>query len=213
MRTLLGFITALTIPLALLNMLGGVVSGIWLGILGEWSTIGLGILFFLGSTLLLGIVLLPSILLAAPAAYCAEKGKTLAMLCFGALSNLYTIAVITVWCCGVLYMFVKDANSSSLVPKLIWSYGVAIGPWSYMASKEPEGGENLGSVLSTFLAELAYVVVSFIVILFPVTVLQALKVFAGFMLVGLAIQMTVAYLIQKEIRETAQRATGEDGLW
>jgi hypothetical protein len=39
------------------------------------------------------------------------------------------------------------------------------------------------------------------VVFFPVTVLMALKVFAGFMLVGLAVQMTVAYLIQKELRQ------------
>lgn len=203
MKTLQGIITALTVPLALLNMLGGIVAGIWLAILGEWGTIVRGILFFFVSTFTLSIVLIPSMLLSAPAAYCAEKGKPFGMLCFGALSNLYIIAVITVWCCGILYIFVKDATASSLIPKLIWSYGVATGPWAYMASKDQQGGDGFASMLATFLAELAYVVIMLMVIFSTITLLQALKVFAGFMLVGLVIQMTIAYLLQKEMNEIA----------
>jgi len=168
--------------------------------------------FFFISTIGLSIVLLPSMLLSAPAVYCAEKGKTFGMVCFTALSNLYVIAVITLWCCGVLYIFAKDATSSSLIPRLIWSYGVAIGPWAYMASKDQGGAEDegFGSTLATFLAELAYVVIILMVIFSPVTLLQALKVFAGFMLVGLVIQIVMAYLIQKETKESARQWDGAD---
>lgn len=200
MKTLIGFITALAVPIAFLNMIGGIGSGIWLAILGEWWTIVSGLLFFFISTFALSIIIMPSMLLSAPAAYWAEKGKTFGMLCFGALSNLYIIVVITVWCCGILYIFVKDATSISLIPKLIWSYGVATGPWAYMASKDQQGGEGFASMLSTFLAELAYVVIMLLVIFSSVTLIQAFKVFIGFMLVGLVIQMTLAYLIQKEMK-------------
>jgi hypothetical protein len=41
MRTLSGLFTAFSIPLIILNMLGGIVSGIWLAVLGEWGDIGL----------------------------------------------------------------------------------------------------------------------------------------------------------------------------
>ena len=53
MKRLTGLIAALTIPLMILNMLGGIVSGIWLAILGDWGTFGLGILLFFVSTGLL----------------------------------------------------------------------------------------------------------------------------------------------------------------
>jgi hypothetical protein len=76
MKALMALITALSIPLMILNMLGGIVSGIWLAILGEWGAVGTGILFFFVSTWLLGFALMPSLLFAAPAAYCAKKGKT-----------------------------------------------------------------------------------------------------------------------------------------
>jgi len=204
MKVLMGLITTLSIPLAILNMLGGIVSGVWLGILGSWGAIGLGILFFIVSTSALGLVLMPSMLLAAPAAYCAEKGKTFGFICFGALSNLYIIAVITIWCCGVLFLFVKDATSSSLIPRLIWSYGVATGPWAYMSSEKQQGG--FASILATFLAELAYMVIMLLVIFTPIILLQAIKIFAGFMLVGLVIQMTFAIMIQKEMKQTAEQS-------
>ena len=35
MKALMALVTALSIPLMILNMLGGIVSGIWLAILGE----------------------------------------------------------------------------------------------------------------------------------------------------------------------------------
>ena len=91
MKALTGLITALSIPLMILNMLGGIVSGIWLIILGEWGAVGTGLIFFSVSTGLLGLAILPAMLFAAPAALCAAKGKTFGLVCFGALSSIYTL--------------------------------------------------------------------------------------------------------------------------
>ena len=125
MTALLGLITALSLPLMILNILGGVVSGIWLALLGEWGAIGRGILFLFVLTWFLRLMLMPSVLLTLPAAYYEERGKTFGFVCFIALSSLYILALMTVWCCGILFLFVKDATESSLIPRLIWSYGVA----------------------------------------------------------------------------------------
>ncbi len=206
MTALLGLITALSVSLMILNMLGGVVSGIWLALLGEWGAVGRGILFFFVSTWLLGFALMPSMLLTAPAAYCAERGNTFGLVCFGALSSLYILALITVWCCGILFLFVKDATASSLIPRLIWSYGVATGPWAYMASKDQgPSGEGFASTLATFLAELAYLVIMLLVIFTPITLLGAIKVFGGFMLVGLVVEMSLVVTIQKGQKRFAEQ--------
>lgn len=203
MKTLIALITLMTVFFSFLALLGGIVSGIWLAILSEWGSLGLGILFFSILMFALSIVLLPYALLAAPGAYFADKGKTFGAFFFGALSNLYIIAVITVWCCGVFYVFISDAtnfmainSSSSLIPRLIWSYGVAIGPWAYMTSKERD---SVASVLSTFFAALAYVAIIFMGIFGPVNLFQALKMFAVSMLGGFIIQMTLACQARKEI--------------
>ncbi len=40
-----GIFGVLSIPLFFLNMFGGIVSGIWLMVLGRWGEFGLGIIF------------------------------------------------------------------------------------------------------------------------------------------------------------------------
>jgi hypothetical protein len=205
MKALTAVITALSVPLFILNMLGAIVSGIWLAVLGEWRPIGFGILSFFVSSFLLGFALMPGLLLAAPAAWLAEKGKILGVVFFGTLSNLYTVVLVTVWCCGVLYFFVKDASDSTLIPRLIWSYGVATGPWSYFASKEQgEGSEGFASFVAVFFAQLAYLVIMLLVLFTPITLLAAAEVFGAFMLVGLIVQITVAVMVMLEEKRIAK---------
>jgi hypothetical protein len=208
MKALMGLITALSIPLMILNMLGGIVAGIWLAILGEWGAIGTGVFFFFVSSGLLGFALMPSLLFAAPAALCAEKGKTLGLVFFGALSSIYALALVTVWCCGVLFLFAKDATSASLIPRLIWSYGVATGPWAYMASQEQRSGGGEAAMMATFLAELAYLVIILLILFTPLTFLGAIKVFGGFMAVGCFFQLAVVVMIQRE-EKMAVEATAQ----
>lgn len=197
---ILPFITALTLPFALLTGLGGIiVSGIWLAILGEWGPIKMGFILFFIAHFTLSIVLMPTALLAVAGTHCAVKGKTFGMLCFSALSNLYIIVLVTVWCHGILYMFLEDATSSSLIPVLIWSYEVATGPWAYRAAKD----QGFASILYTFLAQLAYIVIILLIIFSSVTFIQQLKVFSGFMLLGLVFQMTLAYLTRQEMKGIA----------
>jgi hypothetical protein len=78
MKTLMGLVKALSVPLMLLNLFGGMASGIWLAVLRDWSTLGLGIGSFFVSTFILGIVLRPSwLLVGAYAAHFAEREKRL----------------------------------------------------------------------------------------------------------------------------------------
>jgi hypothetical protein len=207
MKALMGLIAVLSVPLMILNMLGGLVSGIWLAILGDWSAIGYGIFSFILSSWLLSFAIAPSMLLVVAATYFLEKGKTFWFTCFGALSGGYVLALVTVWCCGILYLFMHGTNTSSFIPRLIWSYGVAIGPWAYMASKDQgPGNQGFASSLATFLAELAYITIMLLVIFSPITLLGAVKVFGGFMLVGLVVQMSLAVLIQNERKKFAEQS-------
>src|SRR5712692_8929458 len=127
---------ALAVPLALINRFGGIVAGIWLAILGEWGSIGYGILMLVGAGFLLGRAMMPGMLFSAPAAAFLEKGNKPAFYFFGFLSTLYTIAVLTVWCVVVLYFFANRADTSSIIPMLLWSYGVATGPIAWLAQKD-----------------------------------------------------------------------------
>jgi hypothetical protein len=198
----MALITALSVPLMILNIIGGIVLGIWLVALHDWNTILLGIVLFLLFKYVSWFALWPSTLLALLAAHFAEKRKAVGMLCFNSLSNLYSHALVTVWCCGVLVVLVKDASAHTAVPRLVWSYGVATGPWAYMASVESGlEGEGSASTLATFVAKLAYLVVMLLAIFSSLSFRGAIMVFAGFMLVGFVIQIAVSIFLTQRAKE------------
>jgi len=144
--------------LLILNALGGIVSGIWLALIGEWWALGVGLVGLLVSHFLVSILLMPSVLFAAPAAALSERGKHGVATVLAGVSSLYTAALIAGWGIGILYFFASRATAGSVIPLLIWSYGVASGPWSFLASKDQQGGGNEYSAMATFFLQAGYVV-------------------------------------------------------
>jgi len=200
-------ITALTVPIMLLNLLGGIVSGIWLAILGEWGEIFRGILFMVVAGFAISIALMPSLLFAAPAAMAMERGKKFIGALLGSLSVLYTVALITVWCIWVMWLFVSSATESSLIPLLVWSYGVALGPWMWLAQKDQQGGGNEFSTLTTFFAQAAYIL-GMIMFFFGATLGTIAILFGIIMIAGAILQMIIAFggemkksFSKKEVKE------------
>ena len=207
-------IMLIMIPLTWLNLFGGLVSGIWLAILGEWGTIGYGLIIIFVGTFFLGLALFPTALLTGPAAFFIERPKMVFLTYpFLFLGNLYVIALITVWCGGVLYFFDLRADVSSFIPTLIWSYGVALGPWQFMAQKEAQAGTGDGSVMTTFFAQVGFVVMILMAIFMPVSLANVMIVFIVIMLIGLVFQFTVAVQTMRVSSELADAATiqGEVG--
>jgi hypothetical protein len=196
MKTLMSFIKFLGVPLIVLNMLGGIISGIWLAILGEWATIAYGILILLVAPQLLSwSLLLPSAVFAWPMKYFSDKGKTFGTIATASLSSVYTMALMTIWCCGIFFLFMTRADASNLILHLVWSYGIAIGPWGYLASKEHD---NFASAISTFLAELAYITLMLFVLFTTINLYDAIHIFAAFMVIAVALQIVMAVMIDNE---------------
>jgi len=192
----------LFIPLAVLNIAGGVVSGIWLAILGKWAPIGYGIAAMFFSSFLIALILSPGILLALPAAKFHEKGNKAGVYLFGFLSSLYTMAILTAWCMAVLFFFSRYADSRASIPLLIWAYGVATGPIAYMAQKEGQGGGGDASMISSFFTQVAFVASIFVILFFRVSLVDVTLFFGAIMLLGLAAQFQLAVRLE---RLTAER--------
>ena len=200
-------LTALSVPIMILNLLGGIISGIWLAILGEWGEIFRGILFMVVSSFAISIALMPSLLFAAPAAMAIEKGKKLLGMFFGSLSILYTIVLITVWCVWIMWLFVSSATDSSLIPLLIWSYGVALAPWMFLAQKDQQGGGNEYSIFTTFFAQISYIL-GMILFFLGATLGTIAFIFGAIMLAGGILQVFIAFggeikksFSKKEVKE------------
>jgi len=194
-NTQVGFMatfTALSLPIMILNLLGGIISGVWLAILGEWGEIFRGILFMIVAGFAISIALMPSLIFATPAAMAIEKGKKLLGMFFGSLSILYTIALITTWCVWVMYLFAGSANDNSLIPLLIWSYGVALAPWMWLAQKDQQGDGNEYSIFITFFAQVSYIL-GMILLVFGSTFVVIAIVFATIMLIGGILQIYIAF--------------------
>ncbi len=182
-----------------LNFLGGIISGIWLAMLGQWWAIGYG---FLGlfSHIWLGWPILFGIVFGGPAAYLMEKGRPglAAPLIF--LSQLYILALMSAWCLSVLHGFMWRADESNFWPLLIWSYGVALGPWMFLAKKDSQFGDDatsLGSTLTTLCAQIAYLI-TMALMAFGVRDLQThIVVFGTIMMIDALVQTGFAIALTR----------------
>src|SRR3546814_113047 len=158
MKALENLMGAFSVVLVLLNALGGVVAGIWLAILGEWGSIGYGLMFGIGGAMLISFAMLPGMLLAGPAVMMDKKGIKSGFYLFGFLSAVYTFGVLTAWCLFVLFFFSHRGSESAGVPLLIWSYGAATGPIAYLAQKDMQSGNEYGA-LAAFFSQVAFILV------------------------------------------------------
>ena len=132
-------------PFIILNMLGGVVGGVWLVILGEWRLLAFGILYMICGALMVGLLLLPGMLFAAPAAMAAERRKFILTAFLGVPAIGWTFAVMTV-SCVLVFSTVVSHIEGSLIPYVLWAYAAAMAPWSYMASVKSRSGNDTASI-------------------------------------------------------------------
>jgi len=187
--TLKGLVALLMIPLFVLNALGGVVAAIWLAILGEWGTIGIGLAVLVVGPFAIGLLLLPQMLFAGIGSFWQSSRS--AMLITMILSNIYTSVLLGFCCLYVLAFFVSNATSASLTPSLLWAYAVGTGPWAYLLSKEPDS--SVGSTIATFFADLAFLVVIGLFLFAREQASYAVAIFSGMLGLSCLIQIGVGW--------------------
>lgn len=144
------------IPLILLNFAGGIVGGVWLAIRGEWSVIGLGILYMIATPLALGLAILPGLIFAAPAAALMERRHIFlgGLVALPALA--WTYAVLGGSCLLVVAYTSAAWDGEAMLAYLLWAYAVAMAPWAYLAQKDEQAGQR-GSGATLFFAQVSIV--------------------------------------------------------
>ena len=185
--------TILLIPIFIINMLGGIISGIWLAILGEWGLIGYGLLALIISSFIIGIALIPAMIFAAPSIALIEKGHKFIGYIIGMLGMIYTIGILSAWCLVVLITYMREATPDSIIPVLIWSYGVATGPISYMAQKEMQSGNEFSGI-TTFFLQIAYIITILAILFIRINFFDVLVIFGVVMTVAIIIQSYLVYM-------------------
>jgi hypothetical protein len=172
------------LPIMILNVFGFFGSAIWLLAIGQWRSVVAGIFVFFISNFVLGLALMPGLLVGAPGIYFAKRRITIGVYFFGFLSSLYTYVLITAWCGTITFYFLRDAPAGAFWPLLIWAYGVATAPWTYMAQRD----ESIAAFIATFFMQVAYIVMM-VALAFGVSLASAADVFGLVMAVGVITQM------------------------
>jgi hypothetical protein len=197
---MIALVQLLMLPLIVLNMLGGIVAMVWLAILGQWHMLGIGLALLFGTTFALGFALMPQMLLAAPAVLLYEKGQKALGFFFGGLALLYVYALVTAWCGAVLwYSMERVTTANLLIPILLWSYGVATGPWAFMASKE----DNIGSAFTVFFSRVGYIIMGLMILFGYPSFYDVMKMFIAVMLVGLFASLIFVGISSRQSRVSA----------
>jgi hypothetical protein len=135
---------------------------------------------------ILALLMMPGLLISGIALKFGEQNKFLLYL-FGFLSQFYTNILIVATCVFAFFIcssFYKGTVGVSYIPYLLWSWGMALGPWQYFASKEPE---NVFSSITSFCASIFYFL--FLISIF-ISPLLSLIVVGLFVLVQLIILPT-----------------------
>lgn len=138
-------VTLLALPVLLLNFLGGFIGGVWLLFEGDWRLVVFGLFYGFVGALGLSLVLLPGMIFALPAVKAAESGHPTLGALIGAPSMAWTLLVVTV-SCVMVFSRINTIGEGGL-PYLLWGYSVAVGPWTYMASKDPDHTPANGATL------------------------------------------------------------------
>lgn len=190
------------VPLLILNMLGGLVGGIGLAVQGHWSLLIGGIAWCVIGGFVLSIALLPGMIFAPLAVWAFNRGNTAAAVVACIPSLLWTYIVVAATSIVVFYNVVAQPDSGFF--HLLWGYSVTTAPWSFLARKDKQSGNDTSTLLM-FFVQLGVVAMMFASWSDPesITVANLLPWFVPFMALGLVAQVLVAVV---EGRNASYRA-------
>lgn len=195
MLALFKTLTTLMPAIAIVNLFGGIVGGVWAAATGDWWAIGYAILGLTASTFAIGLLLMPAIALGAIGAGAIEKQAIPAGRALFALGSLYTAVLMAAWAFFVSRAFLGHDRQASLVPILLLAYGSSTAPWAYMASKDQQAGGNEFSLTSVAFLQAGYVLGGVLYLLKP----ENGELLLWPILIALALNWLVQQVLLREI--------------
>ena len=193
---LIEVLSVIAIPLGLFNLFGGIVVGIWLMVLGEWGIVGYGILFMVVSVPILTVAIIPGMLFMLPISAIHDKDSmvntVLGFIC-GCLYALYVTGVLVVWCVLVLFYYMEQANSQSIIPILIWSYNVANAPIVFLGDTELQSGNEYIKIFILFI-QVAYILAILGILFLDISMQDIAILFAIMIPVGFVAKLFVSFV-------------------
>jgi hypothetical protein len=144
------------------------------------------------ATFVISLALLPTYLLIVPAGKLFERGYNVLGSIIAFPVSVYTTFIMAAWCHGIFNFFLDLSSPRTVIPMLLWSYGTATGPWSYMAQRESEGSSGFQSAsLYVFFVSIAYLVMIALYLFGGADRTERAAVLGLIMLVALVTQLVI----------------------
>ena len=152
---LLGYLARLTEHISIFGVCIVVASFVWLAVLGQWFWGLWGLLVVtqaaMWAPVVLSVVLMPSLLPDLLLRRVLSTGRHTAIHALGwSLATLYTLTIAFAWCFGMLSLALWiEPTPSTLIPVLLLSSVLAVGPWGHLAYMEGKAGDDTAGHLSS----------------------------------------------------------------
>lgn len=133
------FLGAALKPLLFINILLMLVAALWLGMLGHFRGIWVGVAGFLfGPFLLFPMLLLPAGIFAHFMGLYQEAGKSDKERQMFIASIAYIILFLTLWAAGIFSFLLEGAAESAQIPNILLAAAAVAGPLWLWASRDRE---------------------------------------------------------------------------
>ncbi len=178
----LGVAGLLMLLIFVFNLLAGIVGGIWLLCLGQWHIVLGGLIAAIVThTIYYTIASIPLVGLMALVSFFYRKKSRLGVAFIGLIAGLFDSLLVVGWLALVFIYFLKISfeNDITLLPILLFAYGVAATPIISMSRGEDPNNQNtnltiaivvIGSILVVILSLLG------LPLIYPVVVLVILMI-------------------------------------
>lgn len=162
-------------------------GGVWLLIERQTQPLFFGLFFVLPGCVFLRAAMLPGLPFAVAVPHFAERHRPGLARTFSVLSAAFSALVIAGWCTVVFFLFAQTRTGppALILPRLLWSYGVAIGTLRLVGRQ--------GGVLDDFVtlfASLGYLASIAADVIFNAAMVEGSEILALF--AGCAVALSVA---------------------
>lgn len=197
--------SVLALPLMLLNLLAGIIGGVWLLLLGKWQLVALGLAATIGGAFIISLLLLPGTLVMLPFMRDtpdAQPRSAIFVVAAGLIGMGYTYCVMGAWAIMAFTLITSDAGSGAKIPALLWSYAASTAVWNHMAQKDLQAG-NEYTPISAFFHQIGCVaLLVYAFAMFP-------RLHPGDMIVWYALPMVLSLVLQLRLAVQVSKTAGQ----
>ena len=187
------------LPLLVLNLLAGLAGGVGLAFQGEWGLLFGGLAYGVGGPFLLSLAMLPGMIFLPLTVWAGDRGNTL-LAVMAAIPNMVWTYVVVAVSCIVAFAMVTTRSEGDFF-HLLWGYSVATAPWSFIAQKEKQSGNDNSTILMFFvqMGTVSMMVAAF-VDPYDTSPARLATWFLPFMGLGLLAQLFIAWVERRNAR-------------